>query len=85
MAAAANFFHFFNYSFVYDMEHVGVREQLVLSSHHVGFGDQSEVIWLGSKYLYPLGHLASPWVFSLEPHEVGSPKHVIMLPFPTVF
>lgn len=63
----------------------GNLHKSVFSSHHVGFGDQSEVIWLGSKYLYPLGHLASPWVFSLEPHEVGSPKHVIMLPFPTVF
>lgn len=38
----------------------------VLTFYHVSFGDFTEVLWLGSKHLYPLSHLSHP----LVPREV---------------
>lgn len=32
-------------------------QESILSSYHVGPGDQTQVVGLGFKYLYPMSHL----------------------------
>lgn len=33
-------------------------QRTILTFHHVGLRDLTQVIWLGPKYIYPLNHLA---------------------------
>lgn len=42
------------------------ENKLILSFHRLGPRDQTQVIRLGSKYLYPLGHLADQGVAVLS-------------------
>lgn len=42
--------------------------ELLLSSYHMGFGIQTQIISLGSKPLYPVGHLPSPQRLSYSPY-----------------
>ena len=56
----------------HDTVHVGVRRQLwhlIISSHHVGPGDWTQVSRIGCSCLYPLSHLSGPLqtIFNAEP------------------
>lgn len=42
--------------------------ELLLSSYHMGFGIQTQIISLGSKPLYPVDHLPSPQRLSYSPY-----------------
>lgn len=51
--------------FVCNSAPMGVRVQLIVSSllYHLGSGNQTQVVRLGRKYLYPLNHLTISYLF----------------------
>ena len=54
------------------MTHVWRSEdKLLLSSYHMGPGDQTQIIRFGSKYLYLLTYLSNSFCFETWPHYIA--------------
>lgn len=57
-------------SFIYSVHVVRDNlQELGISFHYMGSRDGTRVIWLGSRRLYPLGHLIGPEKLHLEVPE----------------